>query len=348
MAGKRMALLYVGQNKSESYAEYTEDDIKALSNATEFVIVPGTYEGYLSNVDKDGNIVSFEDVAQKMVTLATRIKRWTGKHVWFGTPTVPTPGKKIKMAEYNTYASQIKTCISDLKTKFNLWVGETDAFEKYVDGIYLNHEHILVPGDDPDYGENLTASNPTAHPQVAMLNTIASYVHNTLGKKTLWIPYYGRGGNWNNTIYSIGVLANKTNIFDYVIMQPSYYFNPGTSNGVDVNVDNLYAVRESITLNKVVGRPSAYSVVTGNKTSNTKIGAEMEMDMHYTESGCSTRFAKYMDCFNNTGSLTSKSKHSDYKKSNYDFAFYLDAKYADTDAAEFKARLKKVNDFFSD
>lgn len=55
-----------------------------------------------------------------------------------------------------------------------------------------------------------------------------------------------------------------------------------------------------------------------------------------------------MDCFNNTGSLTSKSKHSDYKKSNYDFAFYMDAKYTSTDAAEFKARLKKVNDFFSD
>jgi hypothetical protein len=56
----------------------------------------------------------------------------------------------------------------------------------------------------------------------------------------------------------------------------------------------------------------------------------------------------YVDCFNNTGSLTSKSKHSDYNKSNYDFAFYMDAKYTSTDAAEFKARLKKVNDFFSD
>lgn len=204
----------------------------------------------------------------------------------------------------------------------------------------------MVPGDEtPDYGVPLTASNPTAHPQVAMLNNVASYIRNTHGKKVLWIPYYGRGGNWNNTLYSVGVIANKTNIFDYVILQPSYY-NYG--NVSEATIDNLYGIRESITLNKVVGRPSAYSVVTGSKTSNTKIGAEMEISRRHQESGYADCYARYVDCFNNTGSLTSKSKHSDYNKSNYDFAFYMDAKYTSTDAAEFKARLKKVNDFFSD
>ena len=213
----------------------------------------------------------------------------------------------------------------------------------------MSHEHILVPGDVPDYGVPLTASNPTAHPQVAMLNNVASYIRNTHGKKVLWIPYYGKWDNWNNTLYSVGVIANKTNIFDYVIMQPSYYNDGNVS---EATIDNLYGIRESITLNKVVGRPSAYSVVTGSKTSNTKIGAEMEISDMHQQSGFADCYARYVDCFNNTGSLTSKSKHSDYKKSNYDFAFYMDAKYNNehkvTDAAEFQSRLKKVNDFFSD
>lgn len=40
----------------------------------------------------------------------------------------------------------------------------------------------------------------------------------------LWIPYYGYGSNDNATINSIGYVANKTNIFDYVLLQSHYYF----------------------------------------------------------------------------------------------------------------------------
>ena len=349
MAGKRIALLYVGKTNDDApvaYPEYTKEDILALGNATEFVIIPGTYRGYLN--DKTVNNtkgIEFSEVSKDMATLATRIKNWTGKHVWLGLPDTPAPKDVITLKEYKEYATKLINCANELKERVNIWMGGSQYFDTYVEGFYMCREHILVPGDEekgkPVYGVTLTASNPTAHPQVAMMNIVSNHVHNTLKKKMMWIPYYGVGGNWNNTIYSIGVVANKTNIYDYVFLQPSYYFNPGTSNGVDVNVDNLYAVRESITLNKVVGRPSAYSVVTGNKTSNTKIGAEMEMDMHYTESGCSTRFAKYVDCFNNTGSLTSKSKHSDYKKGNYDFAFYFDAK-----RYNYAERAKEVNKFF--
>jgi len=337
---RKMVLLYVGKNQSGvTYPEYTEADIKGFSSASEFVIVAGTYRNYL--LTDTTHKAECNDMLIAMATLVTRIRRWTGKHVWVGVPDTPAPTKTLTTTTCATYATRMKECLSDLRSKINSWMGDSSGFDTYVTGVYMAREHILVPGDSPAYGVSISASNPTAHPEVAMMNTVASYVHNTLGKKMLWIPYYGYGSNYNATINSIGYVANKTNIFDYVLLQPHYYFQESA----DI-LKNVEAIRESAYLNKVVGRKSSsgtFSVIGGTKTSNTKIGVEMEIDKRHEFADYAARYDVYAKCFSNQA-VSGIPVRAGYNKDSIDFAFYCDGPFT---GAAFTSMQSKINSFYA-
>lgn len=339
--GRKMVLLYVGKNQSGSpYREYTEAEIKGFTNATEFVIIPGTYRKYLltdDNSKKDCN-----EMLVQMATLATRIRRWTGKHVWVGVPDTPAPTTRLTTSICASYATRMKECLSDLKNKINTWMGDNNGFNSYVEGIYMTREHILVPADSPkNCGVPINASNPTAHPEVAMMQTVANYVHHTLKKKMLWIPYYGYGDTYNDTINSIGCVANRTDIFDYVLLQPHYYFQESR----DI-LKNVEAIRESAHIGAVVSRKSdnnTFSIIGGGKTSPTKIGVEMEIDKRHEQSGYATRYDVYAKCYNNQAVANIPSRNG-YSKRNIDFAFYCDGPFSDS---SFKTMQQKINSFYS-
>lgn len=99
---------------------------------------------------------------------------------------------------------------------------------------------------------------------------IGNLVHNN-NKQFMWIPYNTKDTETSSlyTFIRAGYVANKTNIFDYVTIQPGYYQNSDMSN-------QLNYVKKSAQDNKFYNNSGG--VVGGTKTSSTKIGAEMEID----------------------------------------------------------------------
>ena len=83
-----------------------------------------------------------------------------------------------------------------------------------------------------------------------------------------WCPYYGVGTDAATIIKKIGHVADKVQIFDYVILQPQVIFNPDGTKG------NLDGVRYSVNRYKVCYRNDVY--VIASKVSTTEIGYEME------------------------------------------------------------------------
>lgn len=61
----------------------------------------------------------------------------------------------------------------------------------------------------------------------------------------MWCPYYGYGQYRANIAYNLGVIANRTNIFDVICIQPETYYHDAP----DANVDLVY---ESAHSNEVV------------------------------------------------------------------------------------------------
>ena len=123
-------------------------------------------------------------------------------------------------------------------------------------------------------------------PIVYAMHKVSDAVH-AYGKEMLWIPYY----HPNNSYIApqAGYVINKTNIFDTVILQPSYYFNSEHSNGVNV-------ISKCVEKQAIVN--SSGSIIGGTKTSNTVIGFEMEInEKYYTDSAYKTRYNTYVSAF---------------------------------------------------
>ncbi|MGD8192183.1 hypothetical protein ACQCN2_19610 [Brevibacillus ginsengisoli] len=124
----------------------------------------------------------------------------------------------------------------------------------------------------PNY-QKIDASNPVSNQMVRLMNNMAYYVRNTVSRQFMWNPYYGTGTLAENVIHNVGVITNRTNIFDFVLIQPSYYFNPTEQHKI-----NLSRVRTSAKDKAVVdinGNP-----VAGGRASyaTAKIGVIMEVD----------------------------------------------------------------------
>lgn len=84
-------------------------------------------------------------------------------------------------------------------------------------------------------------------------------------------------------------MVNKTNIFDTVIMQPSYYFHENRESGLEI-------IHNSVAQQAVLN--SSGAVIGGTKTSDTEIGFEMEIDERYfTDSAYRERYQAYADTF---------------------------------------------------
>lgn len=154
-----------------------------------------------------------------------------------------------------------------------------------IQGIYYNGESIYSTvinsfGSDPSDNTN---------PQFLMLNKLSSYAHYYLNKDFLWIPYYDLYSDIGkyNVDNNIAYIADRTNIFDCVILQPHYWATN--------NTDSLTGVDNSV-MNQQIETPSGGTFYP--HTSNTTIGVEMECDL--TQFGVNNfsdyvnRFGKYI------------------------------------------------------
>ena len=140
-----------------------------------------------------------------------------------------------------------------------------DKYTSNIVGIYMNQESVY---GTVNYSSLLTNS------EIKLMNDLSYRVHANLGKKFLWIPYYGFGTNAATIIKNIGYVANTTNIYDYVVIQPHYYFDSSV-------YSNLNGVYQSVQKQSVTYRDG---VVVVPKTSSTVIGVEMEINNAITYS----------------------------------------------------------------
>ncbi|MBN2853226.1 MAG: DUF4855 domain-containing protein [Clostridia bacterium] len=99
-----------------------------------------------------------------------------------------------------------------------------EIFDANVTGFYMNTEAIIGEVDYHDLTSNFT---------VSIMNDLSYRIHEYLHKKFLWIPYYGYGDNAAEIIKRVGYIANTTPFFDYILIQPHYYFDGDSRKNLD-------------------------------------------------------------------------------------------------------------------
>ncbi|MBG9587275.1 hypothetical protein [Cytobacillus firmus] len=260
----KMVFLYVGKYSSSSYyPTYTSSDISKF-NVNEFVIVPGKeqYSGLVNDINS---------LVQNIVA-----SKGTSSKIWIGTQLEsPTAYDSYTQTDYNNYLSYVNSLQSTLGSNWS-----------YVEGIYMTNEAITnrsIAFDQFQYDS-----------QILFYEWFSDEIHNTYNKDFLWVPYYGYGSSTVDIIRSVGYVANKTNIFDLILLQPHYYFDSTVKS-------NLNAVYQSTIKQAVTWRDGV--IVGGSKDAiaNAKIGVQMELD-HNARWGNDggawiERYNEYVDTF---------------------------------------------------
>jgi hypothetical protein len=227
--------------------DFNEGDKSALaaSDATDFVLIPDYASSYgtTENGYKTQLAPKLINFINTMITLRSNVK------IWIGTPGISHANYSIASTSLNPFYNHITYIQSQLGSQ---------KWSNNIAGIYMNQESV--------YG-TVNYLNLLANSEIKLMNDLSYRVHANLGKKFLWIPYYGFGTNAATIIKNLGYIANKTNIYDFVVIQPHYYFDPSV-------YANLSGVYQSIQKQSVTYRDG---VVVVSKTSNTVIGVEMEI-----------------------------------------------------------------------
>ncbi|MDP4184823.1 MAG: DUF4855 domain-containing protein, partial [Bacteroidota bacterium] len=195
------------------------------------------------------------------------MRRSTAK-IWIGTPGDTSRNFSIagvSIDPFMNYINYIRDQIGASK-----WANN-------IRGIYMNQESV--------YG-TVDYNNIMGNPTIKLMSDLSKRVHKTLKKEFLWIPYYGYGSDPNTIIKNIGYVADQTNIFDYVVIQPHYYFD----GSVRTNVEGVYYCVKNQNVSYRDGQP----VVT--KKSKTAIGPEMELDWHIVSpNNYKDQLSRYLD-----------------------------------------------------
>lgn len=299
--GVRAPFIFAGYFEEGVKYCYTDAQLSGLGNATEFVINGGVYSGYFKD-DGTPNEIAINDYAASAVDMVDRLYNMYGKQVWIGTPGVMYTIKREKSA-FDKVSNQIIAFINDVIVK----LGEKNLnFNTVVKGIYMHDEKVLgnlSALEDP----NDTDVNPNKW-QLEMFKNVSEYAAG-LGKKMLWSPY----GSTTN-LKRVARVIHQTNIFDYVVIQPRYYFNSG-----DDYEPSCASLRRSIAMQRLcyfTGIPILHE--SDISCYKTVIGCQMEIDWRYNAVGYEefkSRYETYATVFNGS--------YGAYDKYNTNFGFYF-------------------------
>ena len=254
-----------------THAQYTSSSLSwsYLYNcdATDFVFIPPQYP-------TPSNEASSMAAAIKTLVDGRGTKT---TNIYIGTPGI----NSVNFVQ-NPSAS---TLTSFLSSVYNKSIISSSIYLSKIAGAYMNQEAIY---GSFDYNNVLTGTLP-GNIQVKRMNDIKNWVKagNIGGTNFIWIPYYGYGTDPGTIIKNIGHVADKVQIFDYVMMQPHVFFDQTTTNG------NFNGIKYSMNLGKVCYRNGVY--VIANKVSTTQIGYEMEFNIY--NSNYSTLYAQYTAAF---------------------------------------------------
>ena len=214
------------------------------------------------------------------VELAVRIiqKSPTTK-VWLSLPTIGAGELEIYTYKFNDpfcdFIDKLKTALDRIDSQY---------WRNNVAGIYWGTEDIVQWYTKFDTEQKTDFGNPV----VNCAKHVSDYVHSQYNKPVLWIPYFRTDPDNEESLNRVAYVANTTNIFDAVDLQPNYYFGQ-TSAAI------LGQIKTCLDKNAVC---DVGGKVIGRKTSATKIGVEMEIDGQYgSDSAKRARYAQYMTYF---------------------------------------------------
>ena len=245
VAGMKGICIFAGQAET-----FTDTDWQALANSslTDFIIIAKDASVYGSSEAGYKSILApfMANVINQIVTRKSSAK------VWIGTPGLSSlnySAAAMNLEPFSNYLNQVRSLVGS-----TIW-------DNNIGGVYMNMESI--------YG-TVDYSNILANSCIKLMSDLSLRVHNNLNTKFLWIPYYGYGSDPSEVIKRIAYVANKSTIYDYVVIQPHYYF------AAEVGV-NVTGVKYCIDKQAVCYRDG--TIVTP-KASKTIIGPEMELDWH--------------------------------------------------------------------
>ena len=310
-------LLYTGYNgySGKKFTNITDDGIEALMQTTdEVLLIPITV--YNRYVDKNGvehQIISenvINSMTSDMINYPSYLSSVKTQYLEHASGIIKA---NYYMEDYAKDAAETTRRLVEANPDVKVWLSVTSAeglhalthlfapawvdlvddlkaavgdeiWTKNVMGIYYATEDIVTY----QYTKfNASAvNNDFDSPIVYAMHQVSDAVH-AYGKKMLWIPYYHPNNTYNAP--NVGYVANLTNIFDTVILQPSYYFNSEYYNGLSV-------ISKCVEKQAIVN--SSGAIIGGTKTSDTVIGFEMEIDDNYhTDSAYKARYDAYVSAF---------------------------------------------------
>lgn len=192
------------------------------------------------------------ETAKRLVKQSPNVK------LWFSVPSAEN---------FHALTHHFAKAWSDTVKLIKATVPE-DIWQNNVQGIYYAGEDIVTAGytvfDTEAPEQNFR--NPIVYSMRAVSDTVHGF-----GKKMLWIPYYHEASSSSD---NLGYVANLTDIFDHVVIQPSFFFNSARTEEIGI-------VSSSVKKQAVLDING--EIIGGRKTSSTEIGFEMEIDHQFYE-----------------------------------------------------------------
>lgn len=294
-------LLYTGYNgySGTRYYNPTDEELRLLLAATdEILLIPIVMFNRFT--DKDGNecqVITEEVIANLTADMVADPDRLEDIRAEYAARAVNYLRANYHVDDYINdaadYAKRLIAINPDVKLWFSVpqegclhalthlyadaWVSavhrikevlEPGIWEKNVQGIYFSLEDVVsacYTKFDPSCPEE-----DFRNPIVYSMRKVSEAVH-AYGKNMLWIPYYDSAAS---SCMNLGHVANLTDIFDTVIIQPNYFFNAVRFPGMEI-------VKACAEKQAVVDKDG--NIIGGEKRSKTAIGFEMEIDWEYFE-----------------------------------------------------------------
>lgn len=294
-------LLYTGYNgySGGKYYQLTDDElVKLLDTTDEIVLIP--YVVYNRYTDADGveheilsddviNSMLPEDVPNAAYLAAIKSEYLGRSYIYKANYHI---NDYIEMA--NDYARRLVAIDPDVKLWYSVpqfsgyfhalsdrFAGEAvcvvDSVKNSIDeSIWKNNvKGFYYAGEDIVADNYYTVFNPDNPKEyfdnkiVKVMAQASDKVH-SYKKEMIWIPYaYISASSYENMAY----VANMTDIFDKVIIQAGYFWNG------DEKLTELETIKKSLEQQAVLDADG--NIIGGKKTSDTVIGAEMEIDSSY-------------------------------------------------------------------
>ena len=318
-------LMYVGcldETGRAGYAKFTDEDLQVLVDGgiNDFVLLTTFMPTYYQDIDENGNAVgevkrlctkediytlTMEDLGvDSEYDLQLKQERVISES--YTTPAGDESPINVQTDYEIELAKRILAINPDAKFWFSLphtkiIEGATFYAEHYMDIIYTKIKLAFTPEEFEKNVAGMYWSTEDAggsvfdtenlvdfgNPCVKAAKYCSDILHED-GKTLMWIPYTTVGDQYTRT----GFIANQTDIFDYVYLQPGYYWHENKEQFIGY-------IKDSVSAGAVL--TNAGVPYGGEKKSSTVIGAEVEMDIRLVAGadpeGHNRRYNVYVENF---------------------------------------------------